>query len=79
MKLHSCFSVLMSGFGVLFLCQVLLAVHSSPYFQHDRILRAHVQGQSVKSSPGKLLSESKRVCGREVAEKNMAVLKLIGL
>ena len=57
-------------FGVLFLRQVLLAVRSFwPYIQHDRIVWTHVQGQSVKSSPGKLLSESKRVCGREVAEK----------
>ena len=58
-------------FGVLFLRQVSLAVRSfSPYIQHDRIVRTHMQGQSVKSSPGKLLSESKRVRGLEVAEKN---------
>ena len=58
-------------FSVLFLRQVLLAVRFFwLYIQHDRIVRTHVQGQSVKSSPGKLLSESKRVCGREVAEKH---------
>ena len=45
-----------------------------PYMQHNWIVRTHVQGQSVKSSPEKLMSESKRVCGslvcgQEVAEK----------
>ena len=57
-------------FGVLFLHQVLLAVRSFwLYIQHDRIVWTHVQGHSVKSSPGKLLSEIKMVCGQEVAEK----------
>ena len=57
-------------FGVLFLRQVLLAVRSfSPYIQHDCIVQTHVQSQSVESSPGKLLSESKTVRGQEVAEK----------
>ena len=67
-------------FGVLFLRQVLLVVRSFwPYIQRNRTVWTHVQGQSVKSSPEKLLSESKRVCGWEVAEKNISVLKLISL
>ena len=66
-------------FLVYFSYVVLLAVCSFwLYIQHDRIVQAYVQGQSVKSLPGKLLSESKSLSSGS-CRKNMAVLKLIGL